>query len=200
MTLPVRLSNSFSYAAPSLAVANNSIHLAWMGVGVPNNIWWSTTSFAAPGEWVTATWSTPSLINLPEFATDHAPSLASDNAGSALTWMVWRRSSDGSIWWSTYAGAWSPAEQIPGAFTGAAPTIAYYKGEIIVAWRGLGADQEIHWATYSRFGFIEPFKWSTPAVAPGVGGTNDAPALAAANDGLYTRVRTHKVVGMMSGL
>ena len=185
MPAPQVLSNAFSSAAPSLSVLGNDMYMVWKGGGSDTSIWWAKIGFGNWKDWTTQLWSAPTPIRLPGFATDLAPCLT-DAFGTSLA-MVWRNPKDQSVWWANYSGAgWSAAVQVPGAFTGAAPTATYYQGELAVAWRGLGSDQNIYWSVRvrenSRVGLV--FSWSTPAQIAGIG-TSDGPELAASAKALY---------------
>jgi hypothetical protein len=192
MSVPQWLNGAYSSAGPSFSFVGNKLVAVWKGAGNDNRIWCSTASFTNWEGWSEAQWSNPAPLAGANFATTLAPCLTDPITypdGSSGVSLFWRSASDKSIWNAAYDGAnWSEASQVPGAISDAAPAATYYKGNLIAAWRGEGSDQQVHWSVLpgASSAPIKPLpKWGPPSVVPGVGGTSDAPALAAAASGVY---------------
>ena len=77
---------------------------------------------------------------------------------------------------------WTPAATQPQAETGAAPALAYYKGDLYAAWRGVGANEDVFYSADNGV------RWSPQEKVSGAWGsalTSNPPALAVYDGNLY---------------
>lgn len=126
------------------------------------------TGNAAPAD-STFAWSSPEYV--PGAGTSAAPSMA--QCGQTA-YMVWKGvSNDEHLYYTSYSSGsgWAPQQQIVlGSLTDSAPSVScdsYPLGGslMVVAWKGIGADQHIY--TTSQSAGAGPDSWSAPAQVPG---------------------------------
>ncbi|MFF4119189.1 hypothetical protein ACFY0P_37880 [Streptomyces sp. NPDC001714] len=159
---------------PSAAYANGRVYAVWKGVPGDQRIWQASR---APNEdWV----MDPRPI--PGVGTSSSPSLLA--VGDRL-YMFWKGiDGDHTIYysWSQPGGQalpWQPQTRIDFVGTTFGPTAADYNGDIVLAWRGSGSDNNI-WVTSMKNG--TPPTDQTPI--PGRG-TAVGPSIAVWNGQLF---------------
>ena len=126
---------STSYG-PSLTEYNGRLLMAWKGLGTDPHIYWTISDGSS--------WAPQGVLSDPIAVTDTRPALAVDHG---VVVMTWRNPGDSGIDQATYDGRWESAAKIVGIGTGSGPTLADTGGELFMAWRGVGADQNLYWAS-----------------------------------------------------
>jgi len=66
-----------------------------------------------------------------------------------------------TIWWATYDGNadlnWSDQRQLTDRGSECGPSMAVFRDQLFMAWRGVPGDQDLYWATYDE---NDPRKWT----------------------------------------
>ncbi|HEX4725597.1 MAG TPA: hypothetical protein VH333_24005, partial [Pseudonocardiaceae bacterium] len=111
--------------------------------------------------------------------------------------MAWRGvGSDNTIWWSQFNGtSWGPQQDLPDRHTDAAPALLRFNpngadaglsnDDLLMAWRGAGADNHIWWSLYDGTRWSSPQQLADRATAAGpalgIGGSGIVMAWRGAN-------------------
>ncbi|WP_147289111.1 hypothetical protein [Nocardia mexicana] len=170
--------------APTLAVFQHSLHMAWRADDSTDSIWFSSTG---DGD----TWATP--WNLPYVGTSDRPALcAADNVGTDTLHLAWKGAGrDQSIYWSTSTDGikWEDQQILGGGETARAPALVVFRGVLHAFWRGgdhlITSDQGLYASARSGSG------WSSPMGLPGMASAA-GPAVAALDDTLFLAHRGTK--------
>jgi len=122
---------------------------------------------------------------VPGISTSTGPAVAIDGDYYVL---VWKSNDSSGLYWgscpvSDTAYQWTDHHQIDGVGTSAGPALACFKGQVYLAWKGEGKDEGIYLSVHDSSPSTSA--WAAQIKVPGVGGTSDAPALAATGDALF---------------
>jgi hypothetical protein len=122
---------------------------------------------------------------VPGITTSAGPAIVVDGESYVL---AWKGASGSGLYWgscpvSDEVYQWTDHHQIDGVGTSAGPALACFKGRIYMAWKGEGTDEGIYMSVHDSLPSTSA--WAAQTRVPGVGGTSDAPALAATGDALF---------------
>jgi hypothetical protein len=150
-------------SAPSLALFQNTVYLAWQGDASAEDIWY--TYYSGEEEWGTQRRVSGSGWTA---STSAGPSLNSFPFEENIMYLFWRDKSTGDVWESSgetlpssYTISWSDGEFSLGLATDVAPASAAFGDDLVVAMGAQLADIMRQWqkeTTYSN-----PQDWVFPS-------------------------------------
>lgn len=137
--------------APALAALGNTLFMFWKGSGSDTRIFNATLPAGPLGIWsageevsyvrADAGGMTREIVN-----TDSHP--AAVQKGTSLVLVFRGQPGDSAVWFMVFAnGEWSAPFTIPGAGTYTGPGGGVLNGALIVAWKALDPDYELHFRT-----------------------------------------------------
>jgi hypothetical protein len=170
--------------APSLALFEGKLFMAYRGARINRDIWITSTADGT-------TWAQQQAAG-DNITTDVRPAMVVAHGVDGQLWLAWHGSDD-LVWWSSSSDGvhWapkqpvtSPAPEVPTATTKTTPALAVWDGAVYMA--GTSPDGHLWW-TYNSDGTQNG--WAPPGTLDTVGGqpvtSQAAPALAAFGRNLY---------------
>jgi hypothetical protein len=137
--------------APALAAFGNRLFMFWKGSGGDTRIFYATLPAGALGIWsggeeVSYVRSDAAGMTREVVNTDSHPTAV--QRGNSLMLAYRGQPGDSAVWFMAFANAeWSAPFTIPGAATYTGPGAAVLDGTLLVAWKALDPDYELHLST-----------------------------------------------------